>query len=169
MARLDFAHLFREYYPRVYRYVRYRVDDDSTAEDLTAEVFERAYRYRETYDPTRSSFSTWITQIAHNWVNNYFVSRDRHDKYELDPADDLEDISSADPLPEAQVIYSEAVRRLLACVDRLSARDRQVVALRFGSDMRNKDIAELLRLKEHTVSVVLLRALGRLRVCQEEA
>jgi RNA polymerase sigma-70 factor, ECF subfamily len=50
----------------------------------------------------------------------------------------------------------------------LSPRDRQVVALRFGSDMRNKDIAELMGLKEHTVSVILLRALERLRDCQEE-
>ena len=35
MARLDFADLFREQYPRIYRYVRYRVDDDLVAEDLT--------------------------------------------------------------------------------------------------------------------------------------
>ena len=41
-ARPDFGNLFREHYPLIYRYVRYRVDDDATAEDLTAEIFERA-------------------------------------------------------------------------------------------------------------------------------
>ena len=168
-ARLDFAELFREHYPRVYRYVRYRVNDDLVAEDLTAEVFERAYRYRDSYDPERSTFSTWITQIAHNWINNHLVSQQRRDQHEADLNDDMEILPSTDRLPEAQAIASEAVQRLLSCLDRLSARDRQVVALRFGSDMRNKDIAEMLALKEHTVSVILLRALERLRACQEES
>src|SRR5437868_9542233 len=40
------------------RYVRYRVDDDLVAEDLTAEVFERAYRFRDSYDPAVRSSAT---------------------------------------------------------------------------------------------------------------
>jgi RNA polymerase sigma-70 factor, ECF subfamily len=171
-AQLDFAKLFREQYPRIFRYVRYRVNDDLIAEDLTAEVFERAYRYRESYDPTRSTFSTWITQIAHNWINNHLVSQQRRDQHEADLSEDMELLPSSERLPEAQAIASEAVQRLLACVERLSPRDRQVVALRFGSDMRNKDIAELMGLKEHrqhSVSVILFRVLQRLRACQEES
>jgi RNA polymerase sigma-70 factor (ECF subfamily) len=167
-AQLDFAQLFREHYPRIYRYVRYRVDDDMIAEDLTAEVFERAYHYQDSYDPARSSFSTWITQIAHNWINNHLVSQQRRSRHEADLSDDMEVLPSKDRLPEAQAIAGEAVQRLMACVERLSQRDRQVVALRFGSDMRNKDIAELMGLKEHTVSVILYRILERLRTCQEE-
>ncbi len=167
-AQLDFAKLFREYYPRIFRYVRYRVNDDLVAEDLTAEVFERAYRYRDSYDPARSTFSTWLTQIAHNWLNNHLVSQQRRDQHEADLSDEMEVLPSTDRLPEAQAIDSETVQRLLVCVERLSSRDRQIIALRFGSDMRNKDIADLMGLKEHTVSVILLRALERLRTCQEE-
>jgi RNA polymerase sigma factor (sigma-70 family) len=168
-ARLDFATLFREHYPRVYRYVRFRVGDDMTAEDLTAEIFERAFRYRDSYDPARSAFSTWITQIAHNWVNNHLISQNRSGRHEAEAAEDvLEQLPSAEATPEAQTITQEAVQRLLACLDRLTERDRQIVALRFGSDVRNKDIADLLGLKEHSVSVILLRALERLRACQEE-
>src|SRR5437588_910568 len=102
LARLDFADLFREQYPRIYRYVRYRVDDDMIAEDLTAEVFERAYRYQASYDPARSSFSTWITQIAHNWINNHLVSQQRRNRHEADLSDDMEVLPSKDRLPEAQ-------------------------------------------------------------------
>jgi len=169
LARLDFADLFREQYPRIYRYVRYRVDDDLTAEDLTAEVFERAYRYRDSYDPARSAFSTWLMQIAHNWVNNHLVSRDRQQQHEVDPGDDdMEHLPAAGKSPEAQMIAREAVTRLLDCVNHLSSRDRQIIALRFGSEMRNKDIAEMMGLKEHTVSVIVLRALQQLRTCQGE-
>jgi RNA polymerase sigma-70 factor (ECF subfamily) len=168
LAGLDFADLFREQYPRIYRYVRYRVDDELTAEDLTAEVFERAYRFRDSYDPARSAFSTWLMQIAHNWVNNHLINQNRQQQHEVDPGEDMAYLPTAEKSPEAQTIARETVARLLECVDRLSVRDRQVIALRFGSEMRNKDIAEMLGLKEHTVSVIVLRALQQLRRCQEE-
>ncbi len=167
-AQVDFAALFREHYPRIYRYVRYRVNDDTAAEDLTSEIFERAYRYRDTYDPARSAFSTWITQIAHNWVNNHLVGQDRRERHEVEPGEDMETIEATDASPESQIIRREAVQRLLDCLKGLADRDRQIVALRFGSDTRNKDIAEQLGLKEKTVSVILLRALERLRTCQGE-
>src|SRR5689334_10282030 len=95
-AQLDFAKLFREHYPRIYRYVRYRVNDDVVAEDLTAEVFERAYRYRDSYDPARSNFSTWITQIAHNWINNQLVRHHRREQHEADVSDDMEFLPCAE-------------------------------------------------------------------------
>ncbi len=168
-AQPDFANLFREQYPRIYRYVRYRIDDDMIAEDLTSEIFERAYRYLDSYDPARSAFSTWITQIAHNWVNNFLVGEQRRNRHEAVAAENMEELPSGDAAPEAQVVAQEALQRLLTCLERLATRDRQVVALRFGLDVRNKDIAEMLGLKEHTISVVLLRALERLRACQEKS
>ena len=40
---------------RVYSYVAYRVGDGPDAEDLTSETFERALRYRKSYDPGKAS------------------------------------------------------------------------------------------------------------------
>jgi RNA polymerase sigma factor (sigma-70 family) len=167
-AQSDFARLFREHYRQVYRYVHYRIDDDAIAEDLTAEVFERAYRARSSFDPSRAAFSTWIGQIAHNHVTNYLISQQRRKSHETQlPEPEL--LSAADPPLEAQVIAREAVQRLLECLKLLSDRDRQIIALRFGADTRNKAIAELLGLKEHSISVIILRALERLRGCEEQA
>ncbi|MHB8628947.1 MAG: RNA polymerase sigma factor [Aggregatilineales bacterium] len=163
----DFASLFREHYPQVYRYVRYRIDDDATAEDLTAEVFERAYRARASFDPSRAAFSTWIGQIAHNHLTNYLISKQRRQERETNLSE-AETLPASDPLPESQVIAREAVRRLMDCLKLLSDRDRQIISLRFGANVRNKAIADLLGMKEHSVSVVILRALDRLRGCQEQ-
>jgi RNA polymerase sigma factor (sigma-70 family) len=168
-VRLDFASLFREHYPRVYRYVRFRVDSDAVAEDLTAEIFERAYRYRDGYDPARASFSTWVGQIAHNWINNYMLTRERKDRAETDLTDAIEQLPHGELSPESQIIQQETFARLLHCIKLLAERERQIVALRFGADLRNKDIADLLGLKQNSVSVFLLRALERLRGCQGEA
>ena len=160
--RPDFASLFREHYTRVFRYVRYRVNDETTAEDLTAEVFERAYRYRDSYDPDRGAFSTWVLRIAHNWVENHLQAARGKETQLLDEA-----LSTSDPSPEAQIIAREMFAQLSLCLDQLNARDREIIALRFGSELRNKEIAVVMNLKEHSVSVMLMRALERLRGCQE--
>jgi RNA polymerase sigma factor (sigma-70 family) len=137
-------------------------------EDLTADIFERAYRQLDSYDPIRGAFSTWITRIAHNYVSDYLDREARRDRHEVVADDDLENLPSADRSPEAQVVVKEAVQRLLVCLERLTARDRQIVSLRFAFGMRNKEVADLLDVKEHTLSVIVLRALERLRACQEE-
>ncbi len=168
-SRLDFAELFREHYQRVFRYVRIRVDDEATAEDLTAEVFERAFRYRDSYDPTRSAFSTWISRLAHNWVNNYLTQQQYRRNNETTLDQDAEQLPSGEVLLEDRVIVQENVQAMLACLDQLNERDRQVVALRFGSNLRNKQIAELLELREALVGVILFRALQRLRACQDKS
>jgi RNA polymerase sigma factor (sigma-70 family) len=137
-------------------------------EDLTADIFERAYRQLDSYDPIRGAFSTWITRIAHNYVSDYLDREARRDRHEVVADDDLENLPSPDRSPEAQVVVKEAVQRLLVCLERLTARDRQIVSLRFAFGMRNKEVADLLDVKEHTLSVIVLRALERLRACQEE-
>ncbi len=164
----DFADLFRDHHARIYRYVRYRVRDELLTEDLTAEVFERAFRNRERYDPRLAAFSTWITRIAHNVVSDHLAREATRAQHEAGPADGWDHVPSAEASPEAQILAREAVKRLLACLERLNARDREIVALRFGAEMRTKDVAALLDIKEHTVSVIVLRALERLRGCQEE-
>ena len=165
LTQHEFATLFSEHYLKVYKYARFQVNDDMTAEDLTAEIFERAYRHLESYDPARSAFSTWIGNIAHNWIVNYFEKQQSKKKVEVDQ--DLENLATNEALPESQVITQQDVERLVICLDTLSERDRQIMAMRFWLTIRNKEIAEILGIKERSVSVILLRALERLRICQE--
>ena len=165
-TQIDFAQLFRDHYHSVYRYVRYRVDEDSVAEDLTSEIFERAFRAHTTFNPQRAAFSTWIGQIAHNHVTNYLVSRSRRQAHEF-VLSESDRLVSTELTPEAQLVKREAVQRLWGCLKLLSDRDREIIALRFGADIGNKGIAERLGLKERSVSVIILRALERLRGCQE--
>ncbi len=164
-ASLDFAQLFREHYTSVYRYVRYRVDDDLVAEDLTSEIFERAYRYRHTFQPGRGAFSTWVGHIAQNWVNNYLKGQQRR-QADIEP-DALDSLPAGDPDPESHLIGQETLQVLRDCLDRLNPRDKEIVALRFGMNTGNKQIAQQMNLKEHSVSVLIMRALERIRACQE--
>src|SRR6266496_1730882 len=54
---------------RVYAYVAYRIGDGPDAEDLTSEVFERALKYRASYDPSRGGPLPWLIGIARRTVD----------------------------------------------------------------------------------------------------
>ena len=160
-SELDFAELFREHHPRIYNYFRYRVAPQGDAEDLTSVTFERAYANRERFDAAKGTFSTWLFRIAHNVLANYYRTRQRHSAHEAEgelPAD----LVTPAPSPEAQVIQRENIARLLRGLRDLSQRDQEVITLKVAGGLSNKEIGEIMELKEKTVSVVLWRAMGRL-------
>lgn len=142
---------------RVYAYVAYRIGAGPDAEDLTSETFERALRYRKSYDPRKGEPLAWLIGIARRLIEG------RPPTLEL-AASELPERSDAGNLEEA------AVRRLAlsSAVSQLDARDRELIALRYGADLTARQIAETLDLRTNAVEVALHRALGRLRATFEE-
>jgi len=138
---------------RVYAYVAYRIGKGPDAEDVTSETFERALRYRDSFDPKRGDAAAWLVGIARR------VIADRA----LRGAATLE----LDPEHEGSIDSHEAGSlrslELSAAVATLNERDREIIALRFGADMTVKEIAAVLELRTNTVEVALHRALARLR------
>ena len=80
--------------PRVYGYVASRIGDGADAEDVTSSVFERAVRYRSTYDPSKGTPTAWVLGIARHAVADHLG---RDPPLPL-PPDELE----ADPQPGAE-------------------------------------------------------------------
>ncbi len=156
-----FAAIYDHYYPRVYTYVRYRVSEAEAAEDLTAQIFERVLTRIRDYRPERSPFGAWLFAIARNVVNDHLRARRRHPWL---PLEALAQHASADPLPEAEVARREALAGLLAALGKLSEREREIIALKFVAGLTNRLIAEMLQLGEKNVSVILYRAVQRLRL-----
>src|SRR5436190_10659903 len=60
---------------RVYSYVAYRIGDGPEAEDVTSEVFERALRYRASYDESRGRPLPWLLGIARRCVDEALSRR----------------------------------------------------------------------------------------------
>ena len=136
---------------RVYAYVAYRIGDGADAEDVTSATFERALRYRESFDPKRGDAVSWLIGIARRCIADA-----------MQPGDT--------PTEEVPELHGEgheelAVSRLdlRNAVARLDERDRELLALRYGADLTARQIAELLELKTNAVEVALHRALARLR------
>src|SRR5437762_6742034 len=78
-----FAELYDEHLDRVFRHVLYRVGNRADAEDLTQQVFLRAWQALGRYRITGSPFIAWLLTIAHNLVVDHYKAR-----RELTPLDD---------------------------------------------------------------------------------
>jgi RNA polymerase sigma-70 factor (ECF subfamily) len=65
-----FERLYHEYYDKIYVYIMRRINHTHDAEDLTADVFLKAFA--NPYDPNIAKFSTYIYTIAGNALKNYY-------------------------------------------------------------------------------------------------
>jgi RNA polymerase sigma factor (sigma-70 family) len=142
---------------RIYSYVAYRVGDGPDAEDVTSEVFERALRYRKSYDAARGEPLAWLIGIARRCIDDAMM------KPRAELGGPLDMTSPED-------LEADALQRLTlaAAVEGLDERSRDLVALRYGADLSARQIGEILGLKTNAVEVALHRTLARLRPELEE-
>ena len=138
---------------RVYSYVAYRIGAGPDAEDVTSEVFERALRYRASYDESRGQPLPWLLGIARRCVDDARAGRL--------PAS----LAEAPEAVSAEDLGGDVVERLAlaAAIERLDERGRDLLALRYGADLTARQIGEILGLKTNAVEVALHRTLARLR------
>jgi RNA polymerase sigma factor (sigma-70 family) len=150
-----FARVYEEHVWHVYGFLAYQLRDRVIAEDLTQATFERALRAWSRFDPRRASERTWLMTIARNLAVDHhrrerWVSHEVIDERALPPV----------PGPEERLGPAPELARAL---EQLSDRDREVLALRFGGDLTNPEIAELLGLSLANVQQIVSRSLRKLR------
>ena len=139
---------------RVYAFVAYRLGDGPESEDVTSEVFERALRYRSSYDRSKGEPIGWLLGIARRCVAGALAERGSEQ-----PVPEIAEMVDERPIEE------DSIRRLTvsAAVEQLGQRDQELIALRFGADLTAGQIAQLLDMQTNAVEVALHRALARLR------
>jgi RNA polymerase sigma-70 factor (ECF subfamily) len=154
---LDFEALYRDARDDLYAYVATLLHDRSTAEDVTALAFERAYRKQRGFDPAKGSQRAWLFGIARNAALDELRRRKRHATLAAEPAD---------PTATAPEDYAEtALQRaaLHAALSGLSPRDREVVALRFHAGLETAEVADVLGISRSNAATLLHRAITKLR------
>ena len=137
---------------RVYAYAAYRLGDGPDAEDATSDAFERALRYRHSYDRSKGEPAAWLLGIARRCVDDIFLAKP--------PVSDVEIEGAAPGSLEPDVVNRLSVG---AAMLQLDERARELIALRFGADLTARQIGELLDERTNTIEVALHRALARLR------
>ncbi len=154
-----FAEKYRDYFPRVFAFIYARVGQSHLAEDLAADVFERAYR---NLDSLRSddAFSTWLFTIARNAIIS--SGRKRGRETIVDP-DVIRDLSPSEASVETQILRNEELKDLSEIVLTFPQREQDIISLKFDAELPNAQIAEIMGLSEPNVRVILFRTLRKLR------
>ncbi len=157
-AAADWDQVYADELPRVFNFFRYRVGNTADAEDLTARTFEKAWRSRERYRQDVAGFSTWLLTIARNVAIDHL--RARRPRVPIEAA---AEVPSATRTPEEHALQQSDADRLEPLLKRLSPRERELIAFKYGAEMTNRAIARATGLSESNVGTILHRAVEALR------
>ncbi len=156
----EFDYIFETYYKRIFNYVYYRVYCRFTTEDLTSQIFEKAMRKIDTYTQSKAPFEVWLFAIARNVVNDHFRANKRHSILSFET---IKELVSRKKDPEDILIKGETSDRLSKALNTVNVRDRNILALKFGATLKNKEIAQLLQMTESNVGIIVYRTLKKLK------
>ena len=160
-----FEELVRRHEKRVYAVALRSSGSPEDAEDITQEVFLRAWRSIEEFRGD-SGFSTWLFRITMNLCVDH--ARHKHAQPQTQPLvmgeeESERPLPDTAPTPEEHLDNSELGRELAAALDEVSEEHRRIVLLRDVSGMSYTEIAEVLEISEGTVKSRLSRARLALR------
>ena len=161
-AEVAFEELYRSSRDDVFAYVAGLLRDRAAAEDVTATAFERAYRRAASFNPVRGTRRAWLFGIARNAALDEMRRRRRVTDLLTAPAADEA------PLDEA----AEVARRraaLRAAMEKLNARERELVALKFFAGLSTAEIASVLAVGERAAAMRVHRTIEKLRRACDEA
>jgi len=159
-ARRDqnaFATLYERYVERVFRHVHYMVPDRVDAEDITQDVFVKAWKSIQHYRWTGAPFVSWLIAIARNAIVDHY--RARKNLRHFEPTDDAD----AQPDPALSMELRMGSLDLREAVMKLKGDKRKVIIMRFIDGFSHEEIAKALNKSEGAVRVIQFRALRELR------
>lgn len=151
-----FGELYIIFVEKIYRYLFYHVKSKTFAEDITEEVFLKAWRAIKSCQGKESTFSSWLYRIAHNQMVDEIRKRQRRPALELERVENISDKSEG-------VETSQEQLELAAVIDRLPPNQRQVIILKFIEGLDNPEIARIMGKSEGAIRVLQMRGLSRLK------
>jgi RNA polymerase sigma-70 factor, ECF subfamily len=165
-----FGVLYEQYYSNIFGYIHRRVLQWEMAQDITAEVFIKAYNNIWKFRWANTSINAWFYRIATNEVNMYF----RKGKYHAVSLEELRDARGFD-IPDQQTMLAEKEKieqelqqyqdfiTIQSKLKELPLKYQEVIALRYFDQKNTREISDILGKKEGTVKSLLFRGLEKMK------
>jgi RNA polymerase sigma-70 factor (ECF subfamily) len=153
----EFESVYKANAPLIYRFMFWRTKDEMLAEDLTSNVFTKAWTKRLSF--SGGSVKAWIFKIASTTLIDYWRKKKDLPANEEVIAEIVSDNAALDEALDSQL----SVVRLRAAVVKLPSEMQSVVKLRFIERLSVRKVAGRLNLSEANVRVIQYRALRKLR------
>jgi len=153
-----FAQIYEEYFDRIYRYIVVRIRDQAEAEDLTEQVFLNTLESIKSFKWKGTPFSAWLFRIARNQVVDW---QRKMSKRQNLPLDDAIVDGGVDTAVAAELNLT--MDELRIAMTRLTDLQRQVIVLRFASDLSITETAKSLGKSDGAVKALQHSAVVALR------
>ncbi len=158
VEEIDWQDVYDHCLPRIFHYFCYKVGDSIIAEELAAITFEKAWKSRSNFHKDIGQVQAWLFGIAHNVVSDHFRKNSREIP--------LEELSESSIIPS----FDEDIQRkldfqtILTILSQFPDRERELVAMKYGAELTNREIARLTGLSESNVGTILHRVVVKLRI-----
>ncbi|MFC2041162.1 RNA polymerase sigma factor [Chloroflexota bacterium] len=151
-----FGELYSIYLNRIYRYVFSQVKDKTAAEDITEDIFVKAWKAISSCKGKEQTFLPWLFRIAHNHIIDVLRKKQRELSLEMESVAEVGDHS-------LELGKKLEQQKLLSVIDCLPQNQRQVIILKFIEGLNNHEIGQVIHKNQGAIRVLQMRALATLR------
>jgi RNA polymerase sigma-70 factor, ECF subfamily len=160
LRRLDpqvISSIFDRFFPIVFKYVRYRLNDIAQSEDIASDVFVRLLEAVKNGKGPDSNIKAWLLGTASHAVN------DHHRKNYRRPTEEIpESLQDYQDIPSETSEQRERQRRIRIALSKLTIEQQHVIDLRFGQELSLEETAIVMKKNVNAVKQLQLRALAAL-------
>ncbi len=162
--RESFAALVEKYQRPIFTFIYHFFNDYALTEDLTQEVFLRAFKFMRTYD-TKQKFSTWLFTIAKNLCIDELRRRDKERSVPIEEVRGGSLPGSTANNPEEIVSSLSDVAYLKSLIEKLPEKYRTAIVLFYFNELSYEEISSIMGISMANTKIILFRAkkmLGKL-------
>ena len=164
-ARKIFETHYHDLSRSLFWYINKKINRKETAEDFTADVMMKLIEHEEILlERDFNGIRAWLFTVARNYIIDSFRKLSNRSK-NVDLENEIfEIVTSHDEKYLDKVIQDEQYQMLLAAMESLTSEEKEVIDLRFKSDMKFAEIGEVLNKQEGAVKMIVYRALEKMKV-----
>jgi RNA polymerase sigma-70 factor (ECF subfamily) len=163
-----YSELVARYEGKIYRHVYRMVRQAEDAEDLTQDIFLKAFEKLDQYQ-TRFAFQTWLYRIATNTTLSYLRRAENTRRARLeDPESYMDRVPEESASSVDQLVKQDDDHQLHVALNQLKPNDRLLITLFYFDELPLEQIAEIQKKSVNSQTVALHRARNRLKKVLEK-
>ncbi len=158
-----FGQLYDAYLDSIYRFVYLRVEDQQTAEDISANVFLKAWEKLESYQMRGVPFRAWLFRIARNAVIDHYRTRK-----EVAPLEAVVNTYDENAIPVSEHVSTRIeAQQIMGLMEQLTEDQRNVLTLKLVHGLDTQEVAKALGKRQGAVRALQMRGLQALAKLME--
>lgn len=158
-----FTQLYEANFDKIYRYIVIKIGNETEAEDMTQQVFLNALQSISSFKWQGAPFSAWLYRIAHNQVMDYLRKKKKRPDTLPDEMVNIREDNDKTTDPERMVEHNMNIEQVLAAAQQLTEAQREVISLRFTSDLSTAEVAKIMGRSQGAVKALQHSAIIALR------